>query len=331
MNVPLFHTMIKDDALMGKIDLHIHTSYSSDGDFTPRQILSLCKDLGMNAVAITDHNCVKGVEEALRYGKQLQIDVMPGIEIDCTHRSVNLHVLGYYIDIQHKGFEELEQNMKDQGMNAFNHMITNLKKCGIEVNEEEVLKAAQGKVVCGELIGEVILNKTGSEKNALLKPYLKEGSRSDNPYLNFYLDFFAKGKPAYVPMKYMELSEVVALIKKSRGIPVLAHPGNNLRNHLNLLDGILKEGVLGIEVFSNYHAPEQIGYFLDAARKHKAIITCGSDFHGKNKPGIQIGSCNCTIDEQSILNSLKDTEQVIYACGASWKTYVGGNRLSSRQ
>lgn len=294
---------------MGKVDLHIHTNFSADGEFTPRQILDFCKSLELNTIAITDHNCIRGVGEALEYGKQLQIDVIPGIEIDCTYQSIDLHLLGYFIDIHNQEFDNLEINLNQQMMDAFPRMIFNLKKVGIEVNEEEILTVAQGKVICGELIGEALLNKKDSEKNEFLRPYLKGGHRSNNPYLNFYLDYFAQGKAAYVPMKYMHLIEAVNMVKKSGGIPVLAHPGHNLKNHMPMVEDILKEGVLGIEVFSNYHTPEQTGYFLEIAKNYKAVITCGSDFHGKNKPSITIGECHCSIVEQLLLKALYEFER----------------------
>lgn len=293
---------------MNKVDLHIHSSYSDDGELTPYDILQLSKKKMMETIAITDHNSVKGVKEAVDHGKDLGIEVIPGIEIDCTYNGVNLHLLGYYIDYTRKEFEELSENLFRKSMDAFPQMITNLKKIGIEVDEEEILSKAKGKVPSGELIGEIILSKESSINNAILKPYLEGGMRSDMPYLNFYWDFFAQGRIAHVPIQYMSLKSAIDLIKESGGIPVIAHPGVNLKDNMEMLDGIIKEGVEGIEVFNNYHTESQIIYFYKKAENHNLLITCGSDFHGKNKPKIEIGMCNCILDENELMEALKASD-----------------------
>lgn len=290
---------------MNKIDLHIHSHYSSDGELTISKILNIAKKLRLRCLSITDHNTVRGIEEAIEYGKQLNIEVIPGIEIDCTYNSVNLHLLGYYIDWNKNEFNELEKSLHHQEMKAFPQMLSNLEKIGIKVDREEVLRKAHGKAPCGEIIAEVILNKDDSVNNELLMPYLKGGERSDMPFLNFYRDFLSQGKIAHVPLRYLHLKEAINLIKASNGIPVIAHPGDNLRNNMGMIDSIIKEGVRGIEVFSNYHTSEQVDYFRNKSEENKLIITCGSDFHGKNKPCIQLGDCNGIFEETLIIDRLK--------------------------
>lgn len=288
---------------MNRVDLHIHSCYSDDGEFTPYQIIQLSTNRRMKTIAITDHNSVKGVEEAIEYGKHFGVDVIPGIEIDCTYNNVDLHLLGYYIDYSRKEFEDLEERLFHKSIEAFPKMILNLRKIGIYVDGEEVLRKANGKIPTGELIAEVILDKKTSINNHLLRPYLKGGIKSDMPYINFYWDFFAQGKVAHVPIKYMSLKEAINLVRKSGGIPVIAHPGINLKNNMELLEDIIKEGIEGIEVFSNYHTKNQIKYFNKKAKEYKLLITCGSDFHGKNKPKIEIGMCNCNIDEIELIKN----------------------------
>ena len=290
---------------MNRIDLHIHSNCSDDGELSVHEILDASKNMGMKTISITDHNCVRGVSEAIGYGKQLGIEVVSGIEIDCTYNSVNLHLLGYFINQDMKEFDQLEQDIFDQEAKAFQQKIENLREIGIVVDEGELLQKAAGRITCGELIGEVVLNKAESIENELLKPYLKGGERSNMPYLNFYRDFFAQGKAAYVPLRYLQLKDAIELVRKSNGIPVIAHPGENLKDNMDMIDSIIKEGVMGIEVFSNYHTPGQIEYFYNKSKEHKLLVSCGSDFHGKNKPGIKIGECNCTIDEAYLVDSLK--------------------------
>lgn len=278
---------------MKNMDLHIHSEHSVDGEFTVQEIIRISKEQGLDTISITDHNSVKGITTALNYGKELNITVIPGIEIDCVYQGVNLHVLGYYMDWQGKDFADLEKYIATQEMSAFPKMLHNLAAAGITADAAEILHYAAGKIPCGELIGEVVLNKENAQENPLLTPYLAGGARSNMPYLNFYRDFFAQGKVAHVPLQYFQLQEMIQLIKNNNGIPILAHPGDNLKNNMNLLAGIINAGVMGIEVFSNYHTPAQTEFFYEQAKAQRLFITRGSDFHGKNKPGITIGGCSC--------------------------------------
>lgn len=289
---------------MNKIDLHIHSYYSDDGELSIRRILDTAKNLEMQVISITDHNCVKGNQEAIQYGKQLNIKVIPGIEIDCTYQSIDLHLLGYYINPNQKEYGELERDIYQQEQEAFFLKIDKLRNLGITVDTEMVLEKADGKIVSGELIGEVVLQQENNKNNPSLMPYRKGGKRGDMPYLNFYRDFFAQGKAAYIPLRYLPLAEAIDLVKRSNGIPVIAHPGDNLRKNLDMIDAIVKEGVMGIEVFSNYHTPSQVTFFRRKALSNKLVITCGSDFHGKNKPNIQIGMCCCNMNESEIIQML---------------------------
>lgn len=281
---------------MNKFDLHIHSAHSADGEFTVQEILTISKRYGLNTIAITDHNSVKGIDTAIDYGNQFNVKVIPGIEIDCLYHSVNLHLLGYFIDWKKKEFADLEQYMHAQEMAAFPKMISKLRSAGIVADEDEILKQAGGKIPCGELIGEVLLHKKNAKENPRLRPYLAGGERSDMPYLNFHRDFFAQGKVAHVPLQYFQLKEMIELIKDSNGIPIIAHPADNLKHNMAMLDDIIQEGVMGIEVFSNYHTPDQVEFLYKKAIEENFFITCGSDFHGKNKPGITIGDCNCPFE-----------------------------------
>jgi 3',5'-nucleoside bisphosphate phosphatase len=295
---------------VNKIDLHIHSYYSDDGELSISEILDASRNLKMQVISITDHNCVKGVREAVQYGKQLNIDVIPGIEIDCTFQATDLHLLGYHINIDLKEYHQLEQDIYQQEMAAFSQRIDKLQNLGVMVDADTVLQKANGKIASGELIGEVALEQEQNRGNSLLKPYLKGGKRSDMPFLNFYRDFFAQGKAAHVSLRYPSLREAVDLVIKSNGIPVIAHPGDNLREDPTMIDAIIKEGVMGIEVFSNYHTAAQVDYFLQKAVENKLIISCGSDFHGKNKPGIGIGMCHCTLDETHLIEALRSARPI---------------------
>jgi hypothetical protein len=174
-------------------------------------------------------------------------------------------------------------------MDSFPHMIENLAKIGILVDANEVLEKGNGKLPCGELIAEVLLTNKRYHANKKLLPYMNEGERSDMPYINFYHDFFAQGKPTYVKIEYMHFQEAVEIVKSNGGIPIVAHPGLNLKGKEDLVVELIDSGAEGLEVFNNYHNFNQIEYFANLVMKEDLLMTCGSDFHGKNKPLIEIG------------------------------------------
>lgn len=278
---------------MRKLDLHIHSWHSSDGELAVAEIIDIAKAKGLNTIAVTDHNCARGVPEALSYGNQTGVNVIPGIELDCVYQDVNLHLLGYHIDWKLQEFETLACDMEAQELRVLPRMVHNLRLIGIVDSEDEVLRQAEGKPPSAEMIAEILLHQPAAYSNPQLRPYLPGGQRSDKPYLNFYRDFLAPRKSAHVPQEYMRLEEAVSLVRHSGGVAVLAHPGDNLRTRLELLDDIIRVGVDGLEVFSNYHTDEQIAFFHRKAKEKNVLITCGSDFHGKNKPGIHIGDSRC--------------------------------------
>ena len=292
------------------IDLHMHTMYSDDGEFKPSVLVHMCKDAGLDYIAVADHNSVKGVEEALKTGDDLGVKVIPAIEIDCTYEGVNLHLLGYYIDYKMDEFDELEKSILEQEKKAGPERLRLVEKAGIYVNRDKLNKIIKNGIIIGEDIAEASVYEPENKDNPLIKPYLDGGSRSDNPYVNFYWDMCAQGKSAYAPIYYISLEKAVDLINKAGGIPILAHPGNNIHEDKKLLDGILGAGVKGMEVYSSYHSSEQVLFYWEEAEKRGCLITCGSDFHGKIKPAIQLGGCGCDVktEKKIIENFIKNTK-----------------------
>jgi predicted metal-dependent phosphoesterase TrpH len=217
------------------------------------------------------------------------IRVIPGIEIDCIYKGTDLHVLGYNIKWKDLAWKRLADEVAQLVNDVFLEMVNNLKPQGIDADPSEIRKTGGDKLPSAEMIAEYLLGNSAFDKNTKLDPYRPGGSRSDNPYLNFYLDYFAQGKPAYVSIPYMDYSNAISMITRSGGIPVIAHPGHNFRGREEVVIDLLASGAKGIEVFNNYHNESQIAYLSDVAVKRNVLMTCGSDFHGKNKPAIQMG------------------------------------------
>lgn len=105
----------------------------------------------------------------------------------------------------------------------------------------------------------------------------------------FILINFAQGKQAFVPIDYISFDEAVSLIRDNGGTPIVAHPGLNLAGREEIACELLNNGAMGLEVFNNYHTMEQIDYFAQLVQQDKKLMTCGSDFHGKTKPLINLG------------------------------------------
>ena len=281
---------------MKNIDLHMHSNISNDGDFSPAELMKMCSKAGIKTAALADHNSVRGVAEAIKEGEKFGVKVIPAIEIDCTYKEYNLHVLGYNIDYNNKIFEKIEKNVFEQELKAGDKRMALVKEAGIFFDEEKVRKLSYDGTITGEMIGEAAIEDERNRENPLITPYLEGGTRSNNPYVNFYWDWCSKGKPAYVPIKYITLKEAIDIIHKTGGKAVLALPNNNIGMNEEIFTEIAAEGIEGVEVFSSYHSKENAEFFLKMAEKYNVSVTCGSDFHGKTKPAIKLGEMGNLFD-----------------------------------
>lgn len=287
------------------IDLHMHSRYSDDGEFTPTELVERCARAGVCMMSVTDHNCAKANEEAQRAAKEKGIRYISGIEIDCTYENVNFHVLGYSIDFWSSDFEAIEKNVADQSAQASLERLERTQALGFShISEKDMLAMEEGNYWqrnwTGEMFAEALLAMPEYADHPLLAPYRPGGERSDNPYVNFYWDYYSQGKPCYAKTDYPAMEEIIDTIHRNHGAAVLAHPGVNLKGKEVMLEDILRLGLDGIEAFSSYHSPEQAQAFYKAAREHGGSVTCGSDYHGKTKPSISLGQHGCTVSEEEM-------------------------------
>jgi predicted metal-dependent phosphoesterase TrpH len=289
---------------MGWLDLHMHSNVSIDGEFSPKELMKFCSEADVKVVALADHNSVRGVKEAKLYADKFGIQLISAIELDCSFRGVDLHVLGYGIDETYDVFEKVQQIVEEQERLSSTKRMELVKKMGIIFDSDEVMKLSRHGSVSGEMIAEIALKDDRNKNTLLMSPYYPNGKRSDNPYVNFYWDICSVGKGAYVPMKFMSLMEAIELIYAAGGIAVLAHPGNNVKEDEELLYHIVQAGITGMEVYSTYHSQSQIEFYAREAEKYDLIKTLGSDFHGKTKPSIKLGGVECENSEEEIYHLL---------------------------
>lgn len=292
-----------------KVDLHMHTSASVDGNIAPEMIIETARKAGIKTIAIADHNTCAGSTVAQKYIDEKgisDIELIPAIEMDCCFQGTNLHVLGYGVDTSRAEFAKFHHDVETMERAASAEMRSKLETAlNIKFDLAKLEKLAGGKTIIAEVMAEALLTDEDYDNLGELNPYRVGGSRADNPYVNFYWDYCAQGKIADVPIELASLDEVVAMIKQAGGIPVLAHPGNNIHEDEKMLKAIINKGIVGIEAVSNYHSREQIEFYLKKANKLNIIITCGSDFHGKTKPSIKMGVFDYNFDEEALLTKFK--------------------------
>lgn len=290
---------------MSKIDLHLHSRQSSDGEFSAEEIVLRAKKLGMELIAIADHDTVSAIDDEKYYAEKYGVKCISACEIsavmDC---GVELHVLGYNIDNHDERFINREKRNKEIYRKRADINMDAALNLGFKFDKDKCLAISNDGMVTSEMIGETILNDPRNDNDERLVEYRPGGSKSANPGFSFYKDYYAYGKVCHNPEKstLLSLKDTSEWIHSCGGFMVLAHPGHNIKHDLSLLDEICKAGLDGLEVYSSYHNEGDVNFFYEEAKKRNLIMTVGSDFHGHIKPAIEIGSIDC--DEKLVLDGL---------------------------
>lgn len=290
------------------IDLHCHTT-ASDGNLSPEALVAKAADLGLCAIAITDHDSVNGIERAIAAGEKYGVEIVPGIELSTVHEGKELHLLGYYIDWQNEWFVNLMNHYAQVRTVRAQKMCEILSSEGYMITYEEVRSLATGNIGKPHIAKTVISNRENREK--LQEVFGKEPSISD-----FIVAYMIKDKIANVPKERLLFKDGVSHLKKIGGIPVLAHPGYDLERDENgqkFLELFKSYGLQGIEtiyyVNNEEETKECIEFYTKEAERLDLIITGGSDFHedSKNsKIGMEMGLLTTPFRiEYKILENLK--------------------------
>jgi len=289
------------------IDLHSHSIYSLDGELKPEQLVDKAIEAGVKYYAISDHDEVAAIDGALAYAKDKDIKIIPAVEISAIIDNYPLHVLGYNIDYHNPEFKKRRQYINSVIIDFDKEVIRKTKEFGFYLDEEKLYKFRDDGLFCEEHIGEVVLADERNKDNPLLSEFKPGGKLSDNPPFNFYKEFFAPGKPINVPYNFnLDIEETAKLIKAGGGKMFLAHPYHNIKDNEEVLRKIMSYGLDGVEVFSSYHNEDGIKYYYDIAKKYNLYMSVGSDFHGRAKPAIKIGSID--YDEEQLNKTLKFLE-----------------------
>ena len=258
------------------IDLHTHTS-ASDGSLSPAELVAEADAAGLAAVAITDHDNIDGVAEALAAGAGREIEVVPGVEISMAGRpNGSIHLVGLFIDHTDPELNDALHRLQEARRERNPKIAKKLQDLGIAITMDEVRGLAEG-----EQVG----------RPHFAKALLKRGVVSNIP--EAFNRFLGYGKPAYVDKKRFDPPEAIAMVLKAGGVPILAHPGM-LKLGMAGLELLVLElmecGLTGIEVYY----PEHDGAFTKKlqylAARMQLVISGGTDFHGQYKKKISLGT-----------------------------------------
>ncbi|MDI9540377.1 MAG: PHP domain-containing protein [Bacillota bacterium] len=277
-----------------KIDLHIHTNKSADGELTAKEIVLRAKKLDMDIIAISDHDSVSALSDAVKWAKEYEIDFVPATEVSAVmDDGTLLHILGLNIDYQDQRFIDRENEVKNKYRGFAEIMMQKAWDFGFKFDAKKVIEVSNDGLVDPESIGEIVLQDKRNDDDERLKEFRAGGKLADNPYFNFYREFYAQGKPCYSNLDFsLPLKEAAKLIHDCGGIMILAHPFHNIGFNEVKLKEIISYGLDGLEVYSTYHDQKAIDYYYKKAKKYNLLMSVGSDFHGRNKPAIEIGCLN---------------------------------------
>ncbi len=264
-------------------DLHIHTDFS-DGTMSPEQVVKEVSKLNLRTIAITDHDSVGAIEIAQSICKKEGIEIIPAIELSSYYRPVDIHLLGYFIDIKNSALLEKLAELRSERIERIKKITKKLRALGVKVDHQEVFDVAKEGSPGRMHIAEVLCSKG----------YCSDIRESFRKYLS-------DNGPAFVPKEALTLRDAIELIVSSDGIPVLSHPGSTKRD--TLIPKMVEYGLQGIEVYYPTHQPEDVKKYKRLAKKYDLLITGGSDCHGTRKPDIALGSIR--IDD-SLVEKIKE-------------------------
>jgi len=293
-------TAMKEFSSPAIVDLHVHST-CSDGTLTPTELVDYAIEKGLSAFALTDHDTTDGLEEAMEYAKDKGIEVIPGIEFSTEYESKDIHILGLYIDYNKKEFKEQVQAFIDSRILRNQKMCKNLQDAGIDISYEALLAEFPNATITRAHYARFLLDHG----------YVKSLPEAFDCYVGDHCPYF-------VPREKVTPAQAVKLILEANGIPILAHPTlyHMSDRRLEKLVAELKEaGLMGIEaIYSTYTAGEE-RQMRDLAKRYNLLISGGSDFHGSNKPKLDlaVGYGKLHIPA-SLLDDMKNTRIRLVFC-----------------
>ncbi|MDQ7089524.1 MAG: PHP domain-containing protein [Methylococcales bacterium] len=259
---------------MTKYDLHSHST-ASDGALSPTELIIRAKAQAVTTLALTDHDTVSGIEEAMAVAKSMGINLMPGIELSTTWHKRCLHIVGLNINPHSTRLVEGIKNQQMIREKRAKAIGLKLEKKRITGAYEAVVKAANGGMITRSHFADFLLKEN----------YVSRGQEAFDRYIG-------EGKPAYVATIWVELEEAIHWIKAAGGVAVIAHP---LRYKMTatwmrrLLAEFKEIGGDGIEVITGRSSKDEIQLSYNYAKKFELAGSVGSDFHTPKNKWVELG------------------------------------------
>ena len=250
-----------------KSDFHIHTYYS-DGIFSPEKIVDLAVEHGLEVISLTDHDNILSYDVAKKYieANNINLELIRGVEINTLYKSMEVHILGYFMDVNNKDFQSMIKTQQQARIKQTKEILSLLKKKeGIKIDFDDVKNmVAEGGSIGRPHIAKAITNVGGTSN-----------------VMEAYSKYIHKNSPVYIERKTVSPFDAVEVIYDSGGIPVIAHPYD-----IDIAEKLIKElmncGLRGIEAYHRKHSPAIVEYFSSMAENLGLIVTGGSDFHAPN-------------------------------------------------
>jgi len=279
---------------MAYIDLHTHSTFS-DGTLTPTELVGLAAEKGLAAIALTDHDTISGVPEAIEAAKALvgRVRVIPGVEISAGFRDRDIHILGLNIDINSKSLNASLDAARANRMDRNMRMLKRFQEAGYKIELSDLTSDPESK--------EATFTRGNFARALAEKGYAKDVTTAFNRFL-------AIGSPFYIPREFVSREETIKIILDAGGIPILAHPLLYDLKHKEveaLVDELIGYGLQGIEAIYSAYTGDEEQYVKSLAHRKGLKVSGGSDFHGANKPYLTLGSGRGNLKiQESILDEL---------------------------
>ena len=245
--------------MKGKVDLHIHTNHS-DGFYSPEEIVLKAKENELEAISITDHDNLSGINDAIEKGNEIGIEVIPGLEISSDIKDREIHILGYFIQTDSIELERYLNFFREERLKRAVRIINKLNQLGLSITIDNVMEIAKN--------------------SAIGRPHIAQAMLEQGLTSTFYEAFnkyIGNNGPAYEKKVHISPQSAFKIINDAGGLSFIAHPGYMEES---LLKELIDEGVDGIEVIHSSHSPHQINFYRGIVNEYFLLESGGSDFHG---------------------------------------------------
>ncbi|HEY5220077.1 MAG TPA: PHP domain-containing protein [Gemmatimonadaceae bacterium] len=244
------------------MDLHSHST-ASDGSRAPTDVIAAAKAAGLSAIALTDHDTVAGIAEAMAAAAAVGVRCVPGIELSAVEDDTETHILGLHLsrvlEIEHglAGLREMRRQRAEQ-------MVMRLNELGVRISFAAVLEQAAGGAI---------------GRPHVARALIQEGWATD--LRDAFDRYLGNGKPAFVPKDRLTMVDAIAMIHRAGGLAVMAHPGHT--GTRARLETLASHGLDGVEVLHPSHSAEDVARLRTLADHFGLVPSGGSDWHGANE------------------------------------------------